>query len=117
MLRTVGYGNKTPAVFFKELEDLNPDLVIDVRASPRGWTPAYSKAGLQRRLGKRYMWLPSCGNATRKMPPTLNDEAACFKEIRRLMEVHGLVVLLCAEMDEKQCHRHYIVNKLQEAAV
>ncbi len=114
MIRTIGYGNKTPAVFFAELDAMEPDLVIDVRDSPRGWTPSYSKAGLQKRLGERYMWLPVCGNATRELPPTLNDEAACLAEIRRLMDVHGTVILLCSEMDERRCHRSYIKKRLTE---
>ena len=116
MIRTIGYGNKPPAVFFKELEELNPDLVIDVRASPRGWSHSYSKRGLEKRLGEKYVWLPMCGNATKVLPPTLSDESACLKEIRKHMEAHGLVVLLCAEMDENRCHRHYIANRIKEAS-
>lgn len=112
MIRTIGYGNKTPKVFFAELDALEPDLVVDVRDSPRGWSPAYSKAGLQKRLGEKYLWLPVCGNATRELPPTLNDEVACLNELRKLMGLHGLVVLLCAEMDERRCHRSYIKKRL-----
>jgi len=114
MIQTIGYGNKTPEVFFAELEAMDPDLVVDVRDSPRGWSPAYSKAGLEKRLGAKYMWLPVCGNATRELPPTLNDEAACLDEIRKLMAAHGQIVLFCAEMDERRCHRNYIKKRLTQ---
>ena len=113
MIRTIGYGGKTPTEFFAELEAMNPDLVIDVRDYPhRAFLGSYTKAGLEKRLGEKYLWLPVCGNATRELPPTLNDETACFDEIRQLMETHGLIVLLCAEKDERRCHRFYIKRRL-----
>lgn len=30
------------------------------------------------------------------------------------MDVHGLIVLLCAEKDEQFCHRSYIKKKVEE---
>ena len=116
MLRTIGYGGKKPSEFFAELEALNPDLVIDVRDYPhRAFLGSYTKTGLEKRLGEKYRWLPVCGNATRELPPTLNDEVACLDEIRKLMDIYGVVILLCAEKDEKRCHRHYIANRIMGA--
>ena len=119
MILTIGYGGKKPTAFFKEIEEISPDLIIDVRDNPhRAFLNIYTKAGLEKTLkilGLKYLWLPVCGNATRSLPPTLNDEAACLNEIRKLMDTHGLIVLLCAEKDEQRCHRHYIANKIMEA--
>jgi len=115
MIRTIGYGNKKPTEFFAELEAMNPDLVIDVRDNPhRSFLHTYTKAGLESRLGEKYLWLHTCGNVTRELPPTLRDEESCLKEIRKLMDVHGLIVLLCAEKDEQLCHRSYIRKKVEE---
>ena len=117
MILTIGYGGKKPTDFFAELEAMNPDLVIDVRDNPhRAFLHTYTRAGLEKRLGEKYLWLPVCGNATRELPPTLNDEAACLAEIRKLMDVHGLIVLLCAEKDERRCHRSYIKRRLNANA-
>uniref|UniRef100_A0A6M3M3W8 DUF488 domain-containing protein n=1 Tax=viral metagenome TaxID=1070528 RepID=A0A6M3M3W8_9ZZZZ len=115
MLKTVGYGNKKPTEFFAELKEMNPDLVIDMRDYPfKAWSGAYTKAGLEKRLGGKYLWLSVCGNVTRELPPTLRDEESCLKEIRKLMDVHGLIVLLCAEKGEQLCHRSYIRKKVKE---
>jgi len=115
MLKTIGYGGKKPTDFFNELEAMNPDLVIDVRDYPhRAFLNTYTKASLEKRLGEKYLWLPTCGNVTREIPPTLRDETACLEEIRKLMGTYGLIVLLCAEKDEKRCHRSYIRKKVTD---
>jgi len=116
-IRTIGYGGKTPTDFFAELEAMKPDLVIDVRDRPHwAYLGCFTKRGLEKRLGEKYVWLHVCGNATRELPPTLNDEAKCLDEIRKLMENHGSIVLLCAEKDENKCHRYYIINRIMEAS-
>jgi len=117
MVRIIGYGGKTPTEFFAELEAMKPDLIIDVRDSPhRSFLHTYTKASLEKRLGEKYLWLPDCGNASRRLPPTLRDEAACLDEIKKLMEAHGTIVLLCAEKDGRRCHRSYIRRKLNASA-
>lgn len=61
-IKTIGYGNKTPAVFFAELDEMNPDIIIDVRNYPlKAWNGAYTKAGLEKRLGEKYRWIPFAG--------------------------------------------------------
>ena len=116
MIETIGYGGKKPTDFFKELDDLKPDLVVDVRENPhRAFLATYTKAVLERVLASKYLWLPSCGNVTRKLPPTLNDEAFCIRRICHLSKQFKRIVLLCAEKDEARCHRLYIKNKVLEA--
>ena len=115
MIRTIGYGGKKPTDFFNELREMNPGLVVDVRDYPhKAFLGSYTKTGLEKRLGEKYRWLPVCGNVTRELPPTLRDEESCLKEIRKLMDIHGLIVLLCAEKDEQLCHRSYIRKKVKE---
>jgi len=116
VIETIGYGGKHPDEFFHDLSQLQPDLVIDVRDNPfKAFLSVYTLPHLKERLGERYIWLPSCGNATRKMPPTLRNEAACIERIKYLTSKHERVVLLCAEKDESRCHRSYIKAKVEEA--
>jgi len=85
MIKTIGYGGKNPTDFFKELEDLNPGLIVDVMEVPfRAYLGVYTKSHLEKRLGEKYLWLPECGNVSRTMPPTLKDEEACVARIKEL---------------------------------
>lgn len=117
-LSTIGYGGKNPNDFFKELEELKPDLVIDVRANPcHAFLPCYTKPLLEKIIayyGIKYMWLPQCGNASRTLPPKLQDESHCIKRIKYLLTQCEHIVLLCAEKDEKRCHRLFIKEKVEE---
>lgn len=115
MITTIGYGGKKPDDFFKELNSLNADLVIDVRENPhKAFLTVYTRNVLKRILKEKYVWLPSCGNVTRKLPPTLKDEKHCLGRIQFLTTKFNRIVLLCAEKDEARCHRSYIKEKLLE---
>jgi len=114
-IRTIGYGGKKPDDFFRELESMEPDLVVDVRENPyRAYLGVYTKTHLERRLGSRYTWVRELGNRSRELPPTLVDEEVGLRRLRELAEAHDVIVLLCAEKDEERCHRGYIRLKLQE---
>lgn len=113
---TIGYGGKKPGDFFAELDALNPDVVVDVRENPfHAFLGVYTKKGLEARLGTRYIWIRELGNISRRLPPTLIDEAKGFEMLRTLMLRHKRVVLLCAEKDVERCHRGYIKAKLEQA--
>lgn len=116
-LSTIGYGGKNPNDFFNELEKLKPDLVIDVRADPfHAFLTCYTKSILEKILlgyNIKYMWLSSCGNASRKLLPTLQDESHCIDRVKYLLTQHEHIVLLCAEKDEARCHRSYIKEKVK----
>lgn len=93
---------------------MNPSLVVDVRDNPhKAFLGSYTKTGLEKQMGEKYLWLPVCGNVTRELPPTLRDEESCLEEIRKLVDIHGLIILLCAEKDEHSCHRSYIKKKIE----
>ena len=113
MISTIGYGGKKPKEFFQELESLLPDLVVDVRENPdRAFLGSYTRNGLKKILGERYLWIHELGNKSRSMPPTLVDEERGFYKLRELLKKHSHVVLLCAEKDEERCHRGYIRDKI-----
>ncbi len=110
---TIGYGGKKPTDFFAEIEVLNPDYVVDVRQDPfHAFMGVYTKAGLEKKLGDRYVWIRELGNTIRELPPVLVDEAEGMRKLRVLMEGKRRVALLCAEKDETQCHRSYIKAKV-----
>jgi len=115
IIKTIGYGGKKPDDFFRELESMEPDLVVDVREDPhRAYLGVYTKPYLEKRLGSRYTWIRELGNSSRELPPTLVDEDAGLRRLRELAEAHRVLVLLCAEKDEERCHRGYIKRRLQE---
>ncbi len=115
IIKTIGYGGKKPEDFFRELESLGPDLVVDVRENPfRAYLGVYTKPYLEKRLGSRYTLLGELGNRSRELPPTLVDEEAGLRILRGLAEGRRILVLLCAEKDEDRCHRGYIKRRLLE---
>jgi uncharacterized protein (DUF488 family) len=110
---TIGYGGKKPTDFFAEIEALNPDVVVDVRQDPfHAFMGVYTKNGLEKKLGSKYVWVKELGNTTRELPPTLVDEAEGLRKLHEIMDGRRLVALLCAEKDETQCHRSYIKAKI-----
>jgi uncharacterized protein (DUF488 family) len=110
---TIGYGGKKPTDFFAEIEAHNPDVVVDVRQDPfHAFMGVYTKSGLEKKLGSKYVWVRALGNTTRELPPTLVDEAEGLRKLREIMDGRRLVALLCAEKDETRCHRSYIKAKI-----
>lgn len=109
IIETIGYGGKKPDNFFKELEALEPDIVVDVRENPySAFLGVYTLPQLEKRLGSKYTWIKELGNHTRMMPPTLVDEKTGLEKLRKLAETHHRIVLLCAEKLESSCHRGYV---------
>ena len=114
-IETIGYGGKKPTDFFKELEALNPDIVVDVRENPfRAYLGVYTLPHLEKKLGSKYVWIKELGNKTRLMPPTLVDEEVGLKRLQELAENHQRIVLLCAEKLEENCHRGYVKKRFLE---
>ena len=115
-IATIGYGGKRPHEFFEELDRLGADLVVDVRRDPfHAFLGVYTKPYLERRLDN-YVWIRELGNQRKSLPPVLVDEMAGL--IRLLTTIRTRhpkrVVLLCAERDEKRCHRAYVKRLLKE---
>jgi len=113
-ISTIGYGGKNPNDFFNELEILSPDRVIDVRENPfRAYLGCYTKSYLEKKLGKKYIWIKELGNKSRILPPTLVDEKKGLQILLDLCIESSSIVLLCAEKDEDRCHRKYIKLRIE----
>ncbi|MBN1681933.1 DUF488 domain-containing protein [Candidatus Bathyarchaeota archaeon] len=112
---TIGYGGKKPDDFFKELDGLNPDIVVDVRENPfKAYLNCYTKNSLENHLKEKYVWIRELGNKTRTLPPTLVDEEEGLKKLKQILQTHSTVILLCAEKEEENCHRNYIKKKIEQ---
>lgn len=110
---TIGYGGKKPVDFFDELSSLNYDIVVDVREDPdHAFLGCYTRKQLEKLLKEHYLWIPELGNRTRILPPTLVDEVAGMEKLHKVLSEHTVVVLLCAEKNEENCHRGYIRRRL-----
>ncbi len=115
IIETIGYGGKKPDDFFRELDSLNPDIVVDVRENPfNAFLGVYTLPQLEKRLGSKYTWIKELGNKTREMPPTLVDEEIGLGRLKELAMKHERIVLLCAEKLEENCHRSYVKKRFQE---
>lgn len=111
---TIGYGGKKPKDFFRELQALQPCLVVDVRRDPKhAFLGVYTRTGLASRI-PNYEWIPELGNKKKCLPPEYVDEEVGFAKLRLLMSKHPRIVLLCAEKDENRCHRKWIKEKVLE---
>lgn len=110
---TIGYGGKKPDEFFAELDELKPCVLVDVRRDPfHAFLGVYTQSHLKKRI-KRYVWIQELGNKVKRLPPVLMDEEHGMKRLRavcKFAEIDGVsrIVLLCAEKDEKRCHRLYV---------
>jgi uncharacterized protein (DUF488 family) len=112
---TIGYGGKKPTDFFDELSSLNYDVVVDVREDPyHAYLNCYTKKHLEKELKDSYLWIPELGNRSRTLPPTLVDEKVGMEKLHTVMLENSVVVLLCAENKEDNCHRGYIRRRLNE---
>jgi len=107
-IETIGYGGKRPHEFFDELEKMNADVIVDVRWDPfHAFLGVYTKPALEKRLNN-YVWIPELGNKVKTLPPVLVSEEVGVRKLMELTRHCERVVLLCAERDEKRCHRLYI---------
>jgi uncharacterized protein (DUF488 family) len=112
VIETIGYGGKRPDDFFKELEEMKPDIVVDFRENPYStFLGVYTLPQLEKRLGEKYTWTRDLGNRTRQIPPTLVDEEAGLRKLQALAARSERIVLLCAEKLEENCHRGYIKKR------
>jgi len=111
---TIGYGGKKPKDFFREIEQLQPCLVVDVRRDNKhAFLGVYTGTGLASRI-PRYEWIPELGNKKKSLPPEYIDEKVGFAKLHILMSAHPRIVLLCAEKDENRCHRSFIKKRVLE---
>ena len=86
-------------------------LVTNLKSKWEELSNIYTKAHFEKRLD-HYVWIKELGNSSRKLPPTLVDEAEGMAKLKELCFGTNRIVLLCAEKDEKRCHRSYVKNRI-----
>jgi uncharacterized protein (DUF488 family) len=117
---TFGYGNRKnldPLIAYCEEKGI--DVLVDVRRSPRGWSTIWSKPYLEKQLpdkGIEYLPLAALGNTSGTEEWVPEDELDALKALRELSTLceAKVVVLMCAELDPRQCHRVAIAKKLSK---
>jgi uncharacterized protein (DUF488 family) len=115
----IGYGGSKPTDFFAKIEQLNPDLVVDVREDPNhAYLATYTKSHLTKKLGSKYVWVPELGNRTRDINNIqLVDEEKGLRKLLELARRHDHILLLCAEKKDEDCHRSYVRSRLYQLRV
>ena len=121
--RTIGYGGRDTNSLVSALKEMNADAVIDVRYKPYcGWNRDFCGEVLKEKLaaeGIDYFWISELGNTTRDINniKLVNESRGIEKVLAAAAQYeYDMVVLLCAEADEKKCHRSYVRDKLVAAA-
>lgn len=123
VFKSIGYGGLGNANhLITRLKETNAELVVDVRLKPYcGWNKDFCGNALKDKLsgaGIDYFWTEDLGNITRDARDIkLLNEKRGLEKVLVLVKTYsyGTVVLLCAEADEKRCHRLYIKYKLVDA--
>jgi uncharacterized protein (DUF488 family) len=110
----IGYSGTKPTDFFAKIEQMNPDLIVDVREDPNhAYLATYTKTQLEKRLEDKYVWIPELGNKTRDINNIqLVDEEVGLRRLSELAKKHEHIALLCAEKRDEDCHRSYVRNRL-----
>jgi uncharacterized protein (DUF488 family) len=110
----IGYGGTKPTDFFAKIDQMSPDLIVDVREDPNhAYLATYTKPQLEKRLEGKYVWIPELGNKTRDIHNIqLVDEEAGLRRLSELAKRHEHIALLCAEKRDEDCHRSYVRNRL-----
>lgn len=115
---TFGYGNrKNYDVFLDYLQGFQVKFVIDVRERPRAWTRKWYGEQIKDFCNSnniQYISKTALGNTSGKenwIPPNQEEAETALIEIAELAKM-GNILLLCAEMDSRRCHRVEVANRL-----
>ena len=109
-----GYGGTKPEDFYAKIKQVNPDLIVDVRADPHhAYLGLYTKPQLEKKYGSRYVWIPELGNKTRDINNIqLVDEQEGLRKLSELTKRYEHIALLCVEKKDEDCHRSYVRDRL-----
>ena len=101
MIYTIGYSKWTVEQVKAKMEELNVDLLVDVRSVPFGrFNPAFNKPSLMHALGQQYLWR---GRSLGGKEGPAKDEG-----IEWVVDQHKTdrtLILMCVELDPRNCHR------------
>lgn len=132
----VGYQGRDVGAVLAELAAAGVTVVADVRLTPVSRKRGFAKRALAAALAEArigYRHLPALGNPRPNRPGFARSGAeldqararyaagldrpeaeAALAEIAELARA-GTVALLCFEADERHCHRHVLLERLQQA--
>ena len=126
----IGYQGRSDQDVIAELRDASVRLVVDVRANPysRGKKSLLNRNRAEPALaehGIRYAWhgdllgnpRDASGHRTMEGFQEYMKTPAYEQGVQRLLEVLGragdVVALLCFEREDKDCHRHLIMEDVK----
>jgi uncharacterized protein (DUF488 family) len=108
---SVGYGRRPFKEFRKILSEHKIELIIDVRSNPN--TELYGKEFLIEHFN--YLSLPALGGLNHHQGHYKEwlNQAGVAEGLKDIIEwsKKGRVVLLCAELDHRNCHRFYFCSR------
>ena len=134
-LYTIGFAEKSAALFFGLLASNKFELLADIRLRPDGQLSAFARKGdlpyfLQHLVGSQYTHLPILSPTDDILKAYRNEKNwnRYVQEFERLMDDRGIpgsldrtlfdestVCLLCSEASPRQCHRRLVAERLANA--
>ncbi len=117
---TFGYGNRSNYdIFLGYLKDYHVSCVIDVREKPRAWSRKWYGEQIEKlciEQGIEYISSTYLGNLSGTKEWVSPDPKKAEEVLQNIALKHQTksVLLLCAEMDYKRCHRTEVANHLKE---
>jgi uncharacterized protein (DUF488 family) len=101
MIYTIGYSKWSVEGVRAKINELGVDLLVDVRSTPYGrFYPKFNRPELEKEFGARYRWMGKCLGGK---PGPATEEG-----IEWLIAEHekgSTLLILCVEMDPRNCHR------------
>lgn len=118
---TFGYGNrKDYSNLIEYINDYQIDLIVDVRLRPKAWSRIWYGSALKQFCQSqniRYMGEPRLGNISGNAawePPCQESANLALECLSRHITRGSIVMLLCAELDYRRCHRTDVAKRLSE---
>jgi hypothetical protein len=119
---TFGYGNRINYDdLISILTDQNIGCVVDVRLRPKAWTRRWYGEEIKKlcdSIGVIYVNETALGNTSGKsnwIAPDLRAATDALHRVASNLEAgSNSILLLCAEMDNKRCHRSEVAEEVKK---
>lgn len=120
LILTFGYGNRPNYdTLLDYIKQFNVSILIDVREKPRAWSRKWYGDQIHKfcnEQGIDYISDTSLGNVSgtnRWISPNPDKANEVLQDIAKKTQ-SKTVLLLCAEMDYRRCHRVEVAEQLQQ---
>ena len=115
---TFGYGNRANYNALSQyLIEYEITRFVDVRLSPKGWSRIWWADELNEFCNQNkvlYLNMPALGNTTKTaewVPPDASLAKMVLKDLSFALQSSS-ILLMCAELDHKRCHRTVVAEQL-----